>query len=89
MTQSNNIKTVYEQGLSYQQYRLDYPPDVDSAALGACGGLVSEYLADHSNWNQPILPPVSGCVNLVFDPEEFTENQRGWFCVDSRKKQQQ
>lgn len=48
--------------------------------VSACAQEVSAYLSDHVSWGDPILEPVPGCPDLIFNPAVFEEKEQEWIC---------
>ena len=47
----------------------------------SCSFDVSDYAADPSNWNQPIIPAIDGCPSAALDPYTFDSEIPVWKCV--------
>lgn len=61
---------------------LEAASHVAISNLTSCAKEVSIHLQDFDNWGRPIVPPVSGCPEPVFDPDNFFERPSGnnWIC---------
>ena len=45
-----------------------------------CATEIGNYLSDHGNWDEPILPQQPGCDPVRFEPEEFLYLSNTWIC---------
>ena len=62
-----------EQSLNVKGHHL--MTDIES-----CSSEIATYLANHSNWPQPIFPIEDGCSPLVFVPPYFDIYGSYWNC---------
>ena len=73
------------QGETYQDYPFllsALSADTQLRAVTECASEVSAYLAPHSNWPSPVIPPAAGCPALVFRDDQFVEELQRWVCVE-------
>ena len=54
------------QGVLNSVYSLAVGMDQKAADIESCGDEISIYLADHSNWVEPLLPTQPGCPEVKF-----------------------
>ena len=48
--------------------------------VSSCALEVADYISNHDNWQQPILPEESGCSTMTFDPVWFDFLSYLWVC---------
>lgn len=71
------------QGRSDVTYFLEAASDVTISNLTSCAGELNIHLQDFDNWGRPIIPPVQGCPDVVYDPDKFFDDSTGsnWVCL--------
>ena len=74
------------QGQTTQVYSFALGGDIDLSQVTTCVSEVSAYLADHDNWQQPIIETDPPCPAIVFDPPQFTEDRQEWLCRETAAK---
>ena len=70
----------YPQGLVDIRHYLQVSGHHLATELESCAEEIAVYLADHSNWQQPIFPDVPGCSRLLFVPPYFDILGSYWDC---------
>ena len=50
------------------------------AYLDVVVDVVCSYVREMTNWNQPILPPITGCAVAVFTGAQFNASGNVWSC---------
>lgn len=75
------------QGVLDVSYVLEAANNVAISNLTNCAGELSIYLQDFDNWGRPVVPPVQGCPEPVFDPDHFFDGPTGndWICRTVKK----
>ena len=48
--------------------------------IETCSVEIAQYLANLSNWDQPLFPDVQDCSAMLVDPDYFDVNGTWWNC---------
>ena len=81
------VVSVILQGSTEVSYLMVVSNHLRMGDVHTCGEELNVYLQDFDNWGRPVIPPVEGCPEPVFDPDYFFDGSTGrdWLCLQSAR----
>ena len=67
---------------------LRLQPHHTTGEVISCAEEIYQYISNHGNWQQPILPQEPGCSMMEFYPERFDFLSYEWVCQKQKEKRE-